>query len=719
MAELVNGGFEQEWGDGGTHRVLVFPVEGEPYETEVGNIFAPPGWTAWYRHGTPVAHDPGNAVGWAQPEVRDARAVNPKRMRSGTKGQLVFTFARIHDAGLMQQVRVTPGATVRFGAWAHAWSNHEDTAHPDLFPHPDDPRWSEGVGYGAFYALAGPEELSDAARNVTFYVGIDPLGGEDPFAESVVWGYGAHIYNVFDGVPAVEVEAEADTVTVFLRSRALWPFKHNDAYWDDCWLEVAPPPAIRPPREVYRRVYVLLHPGMRKWWPRMAAEAWGVGNTYTIGGSADDAGIMADVLDAWVLVVGAMRWGKGDDGRGLGGFFERWYPDAKVREVDHWLDEDGASHPVTSPAELAKALVLPLEDFPELLPLEPEPEPEPDPPPAVPAIYPAGAVGHVGVQVLGPPGQTAEFHSLLPPPTMKTVLVMGELRYAQAPILPVHRHWVPHQDGYKKLEPFWRDGQAVHFNSYQEAAEDWCDRFMPDLIVECRRWGLDRVWVESGNEMYDCDYSGNAMAAQFDAEVIKRVAAWDANTPDITFRTVFFTAAVGNPLLITDPGGLQQWTEIFLPLFRLAQDHEAVAGYHAYWAAHWGHPDWFERLGPYLQFRFEAFDAWLRGRGVQPYWMFTEVGPIGTTWDEANNPAMNAAAGWQTVYGDSDAGWARVEGEVLKFDQRCRELNAEWGGRIVGMHWYQVGSGDPAWTSFDPEAHLAPLGRAIRERYRG
>jgi hypothetical protein len=119
---------------------------------------------------------------------------------------------------------------LRLSAWAHAWSNWQDG------PHPDDPLWSEGPGYDCGFALEG-EVPGDDWRNFTFRVGIDPKGGLNPYADTVVWGWGAHIYNCYHEVPPVEVEAKNSTVTVFLRSRTLWPFKHNDAYWDDVTLE--------------------------------------------------------------------------------------------------------------------------------------------------------------------------------------------------------------------------------------------------------------------------------------------------------------------------------------------------------------------------------------------------------------------------------------------------------------------------------------------------
>ena len=221
---LSNGGFEADWAEDEGHRCLIFPEGADPYEMDVSNIFTPAGWITWFRH-VPYT--------WDQPEVREVRVVHdPRRVHSGEKGMLVFTFYRKHDAGFFQQVDVTPGHRLRLGAWAHAWSNLQGR------PHEDDGRWSEGPGYDAGFLLAGdsPPEGSpgtyDDWMNFTFWVGLDPTGGIDPLADTVVWGRGAHIYNQHAPVPQVEATAQTGTVTVFLRSKTIWAFKHNDAYWD-------------------------------------------------------------------------------------------------------------------------------------------------------------------------------------------------------------------------------------------------------------------------------------------------------------------------------------------------------------------------------------------------------------------------------------------------------------------------------------------------------
>jgi hypothetical protein len=328
MSVLRNGNFEADWSEEESHRCQVFPVGGQPFEKDIGNIFNPPGWRVWFRHEEGV---------WAQPEARDARATDPPRMRSGVKGFLLFTFFRKHDAGLTQQIAVQRGARLRFSVWAHAWSNHKAPMDPDKFPHPDDPRWSEGAGFAPFFALEGTV-TDDNLRNFTFWVGIDPTGGTDPFAASVAWGKGAHIYNAFDEVPAVETVAQSETVTLFTRSRTLWAFKHNDAYWDDATLTVGEPlhefePSTRgKPRIQYERVYVLLPQGAGREWAQAVVEATWDTRGYTIGRSADDAGI-GDLDRRVVIAINPAHWGPGEDGTGLQGFFQKYYPGVEYRAI--------------------------------------------------------------------------------------------------------------------------------------------------------------------------------------------------------------------------------------------------------------------------------------------------------------------------------------------------------------------------------------------------
>ncbi|MBN1250091.1 MAG: hypothetical protein JXC32_20670 [Anaerolineae bacterium] len=220
---------------------------------EYGEIFVPEGWVAFWWEGGPVAHDLANPDGYGRPEMhvinREAPYLDPPRIHSGERALKLFTFYRIHDAGIYQTVSgITPGTRLRAGGWAHAWSSTQD-----------DPRCSTGanVGCGGIWFDEGTPGLDDGDRNVTFRVGIDPTGAADPWADTVVWGPGRHIYNAYAEIPELEIEAEAETVTVFLRSSVLWPFKHCDAYFDDAYLIAV---EVEPPAESYDRYVIMADP---------------------------------------------------------------------------------------------------------------------------------------------------------------------------------------------------------------------------------------------------------------------------------------------------------------------------------------------------------------------------------------------------------------------------------------------------------------------------
>jgi len=246
---LRNGDFQEDWSEAKSHDCLVFTESG-PLHKQVGNIFTPPGWLTWFQH---------SPKKWDQPEVRDAhRAIHPRRVKTGSKATLLFTFYRKHHAGFLQQVlQVTPGQRLRFTAHGHAWSNHHTT---DLGGDRDNGKWSDGapiVGKNIVALttdqipqLSGKPQ-NDAVGNIKLTIGIDPTGGRNPSASTVVWSEARFAYNGYGDFPPMTVEATAQrgVVTVFLRSKTLWAFKHNDVYWDDTHLEVIPetPPIPAPP----------------------------------------------------------------------------------------------------------------------------------------------------------------------------------------------------------------------------------------------------------------------------------------------------------------------------------------------------------------------------------------------------------------------------------------------------------------------------------------
>jgi len=271
-----------------THRCYRFTEGKSAEQLELGNIFAPDGWAFWF------FSKPGELD---QPEARYCWvSADPRRVHSGSGAFMWFWFYRKGIAGLWKVLDITPGQIVKVSAWAHAWSNGYAGG-----PANDDPFWSEWAGRKVVAiaeqdipALNGDAQ-NDAAGNILFDVGIDPTGGTDPRSDKIVWSTAYAIYNGYCQQLVTEATAQSNKVTVFLRSRVKWPFKHNDCYWDDVVVEAeTPPPSPSPrgaPRIDYVRTYHVIPQDaslerateiFRKCWQESRA---------TVGGSYDDAGI--------------------------------------------------------------------------------------------------------------------------------------------------------------------------------------------------------------------------------------------------------------------------------------------------------------------------------------------------------------------------------------------------------------------------------------------
>lgn len=195
-----------------------------PPQDGINEIQVAPGWRAYYLDAPPqYVQVPDNCQEhprlydcfWMRPEFRDSASF-AHRIHSGERAQQYFSFGRMHEAGLMQQVYSLPlGARVRFSIWMQAWM----CANPDA------------CGEGGI--------RSDHPADMHLRVGIDPLGGTDPFTQTVVWSAEQPAWDQF--VPfRVETFALSETVTVFTHSRADWPWPrlNNDVYLDDASLVI-------------------------------------------------------------------------------------------------------------------------------------------------------------------------------------------------------------------------------------------------------------------------------------------------------------------------------------------------------------------------------------------------------------------------------------------------------------------------------------------------
>lgn len=321
--QLVNGGFDEPYA--GNHDCLILPVGGDPYIKAKGEVQTPEGWMTWF------CHDPGS---WDEPEVTHMNGSHyPERVQVGGQSMRMFTFNRRHWGGFFQKVEVMPerfitiflqsvqlwpfensdsywdsvslvrdGSHFTLEAFVHGWSNHKVQG----YQHYGNALCSVGVGCGPVYIPAGEapplngDPLNDAIGNFTFSIGIDPYGGENPFAFWVAWSEGAHIYNGYHDAPL--------SVTVRV------------------------PGLVGAPREPYERTYVLLPPDADAGWAAAVAEmAYAEeGPRFTIGGSADDAGI-GDLDARRVIAVNPGQW---PGPQTLGEFFVEFYPGVEYVPVD-------------------------------------------------------------------------------------------------------------------------------------------------------------------------------------------------------------------------------------------------------------------------------------------------------------------------------------------------------------------------------------------------
>ena len=197
-----------------------------PWPTQDGHVEVQvaPSWRAWYLNIPPsYVVPPSNCQGnssyacyWMHPEFRDISAATfPQKVHGGSYAQRYFSYGRMHEAGLYQQVaNVTPGSTLSFSVYMRAWMCYDITE----------------CGSGGSH--------SDAPADMHLRVGIDPTGGTDPLSSNIVWSAEAPAWDTWVRFQ-VQAVAQSSTVTVFTHSRAEWDWArlNNEVYIDDARLE--------------------------------------------------------------------------------------------------------------------------------------------------------------------------------------------------------------------------------------------------------------------------------------------------------------------------------------------------------------------------------------------------------------------------------------------------------------------------------------------------
>jgi hypothetical protein len=171
-----------------------------------GEISVANGWNPWWLEGGREGY---NFIPEYKPE--DKSLFGGCRIAHGNFAQKFFTTFATHTAGFFQQVSgVNPGETYTFSIWVQSWSSGND-----------DPGISSPPG------------------NYRTSVGIDPNGGTDWQASSVIWSEPVIFHDDWVKLE-VNATAQSPTITVFTRGEPEFRVKHNDSYWDAACLKTTP-----------------------------------------------------------------------------------------------------------------------------------------------------------------------------------------------------------------------------------------------------------------------------------------------------------------------------------------------------------------------------------------------------------------------------------------------------------------------------------------------
>ncbi|MEJ2150767.1 MAG: LysM peptidoglycan-binding domain-containing protein [Chloroflexota bacterium] len=194
--------------------ILNNPSFEQPFELHQaadGGGFVAHGWEPWWYNDAGAEFD--------GPEFKQANiAVDPNRVRSGEDAQQYFRPWARHQAGVYQQVPVASGSLLRFTVYGHAWSTFCKEKDDHLDCDPED----------SYHGEVNP---------ITMKIGIDPLGGTDPFSPNIVWGEEKTVYDHYD-LFSVDATSQAGQVTVFVYSMPLYAAPVVNVYWDDASLVV-------------------------------------------------------------------------------------------------------------------------------------------------------------------------------------------------------------------------------------------------------------------------------------------------------------------------------------------------------------------------------------------------------------------------------------------------------------------------------------------------
>jgi hypothetical protein len=207
--------------------------EGPFVSDGAAELKVPAYWHVWYQNGCSgkcgtYECSSGPEI-CRRPEYKQSEGFGNRIYAGAASAQFFTSFGTLH-AGMYQHIDLGQGGlnTIDFSASASSWS---------------DANRCEGFGSDQCKKKDGCE--CTIINTFKGRIGIDPTGGINPMAGSVVWTDWKDLPNVtpssgsqFTQFSLTGIKSDSNRITVFVASNNQYPYRNSDAYWDAAELKV-------------------------------------------------------------------------------------------------------------------------------------------------------------------------------------------------------------------------------------------------------------------------------------------------------------------------------------------------------------------------------------------------------------------------------------------------------------------------------------------------
>lgn len=394
------------------------------------------------------------------------------------------------------------------------------------------------------------------------------------------------------------------------------------------------------PREQYKRTYVLFAPSASFIWPEACNYLTWDDKRYTLGGSADDAGI-GNLEYKRIVAINPQEWP--DD---LKNFYETHYPGVVYESITE-------EHPDVAAARLVD------EDFDK-----------PDDGYNGPN-YSKVTNKHIGLHVQGLQDGVWEFANQKPS-VMKFLSQTdcGTCKLISPDTTVIFRQYIAHQ------------GQF--YDNLETGPQGYIDTFSSGLWEQINRIRAEKpdmpkpyFYAESLNELYG-------------PTDIEKIVNWDCVFADSIHdefadyvAPALYCGAIGNPDMSV--------YHLMLKVAKKTIEYDGLLGYHNYW--------WVNRLTSGLEYdwewhsgRWEGLDEYFRNNNLYPRWYGGESSCV------YGMPFL-ASLGWlhPDVY---NGDWNLLFTDIEKLEYFTTEWNKKYGNRFIGSVLFTTGPDFIGWEWF-------------------